>query len=101
MLDNILLWIQISSAIAVIILVVMQPAKGSDLGSLAGGTDSSSSRSYIDPLTKVTALLVVIFILSSFFITYFDNKNQTESIFKNDSTIKIESLNNSGETIND
>lgn len=101
MLDNILLWIQISSAIAVIVLVVMQPAKGSDLGSLAGGTDSSSSRSYIDPLTKATALLVVTFILSSFFITYFDNKNQTESIFKNDSTIKIESLNNSGETIND
>lgn len=80
MLSNIVVWIQIFSAILIVGLVVLQPSKGSDLGSMAGGTNSTSSKSYVDPLTKFTGIILLTFIISSFFVTYLDNEEQTTSI---------------------
>lgn len=80
MLSNIVIWIQILSAILIVGLVVLQPSKGSDLGSMAGGTNSTATKSYVDPLTKFTGFILLTFIISSFFVTYLDNEEQTTSI---------------------
>ena len=80
MLSNIVLWFQIISSFLIIILVVLQPSKGSDLGSMAGGSNSSSNKTYVEPITKFTGFLILGFLVTSFFVTYLDNKEQTSSL---------------------
>lgn len=93
MLSSIVFWIQIISAILIIGLVVLQPSKGSDLGSMAGGANASSNKAYVDPLTKATGVILLIFVFSSFFVTYLDNKDQTTSLMSSSTEIIEEKSN--------
>lgn len=82
MLENIFFWLQIIFAILIIIFVVMQPSKGSDLGSIAGGSSNNSNKAYIDPITKFTGFLLLGFLAFSFFVTYVDNDKKTSSVLQ-------------------
>lgn len=80
MLNNILDYIQIIVALIVIFLVVLQPSKGSDLGSMAGGSSSGGNKVYVDPMTKFTGFLILTLIFSSFFVTYIEKESRSSSV---------------------
>lgn len=70
--SEIVYWLQIVAAVIMIVFVVLQPSKGSDLGSMAGGSTSNGNKSFIDPLTKITGFLLACFMVFSFFVSYLD-----------------------------
>ena len=80
MFNNFLDYFQIIVAILVIFLVILQPSKGSDLGSMAGGNSSNGNKTYVDPLTKITGFLVLSLIFSSFFVNYIEKEARMSSV---------------------
>lgn len=77
MIENIIYWLQIIAAVLMVVFVVLQPSKGSDLGSMAGGSTSNGNKTFIDPLTKMTALLLAGFMSLSFLVSYLDVKEKS------------------------
>ena len=71
--ENLLIFFYIVISIALILLVLLQQGKGSDLGSAFGGGSSNAmfgSSGPSNPLTKVTAIVSAIFLILSLSITY-------------------------------
>jgi preprotein translocase subunit SecG len=72
-----------------ILLVLLQQGKGSDIGSAFGGGSSNAmfgSSGSSNPLTKVTALVSAIFLILSLSITYI-SRNSLEKGVDVDETI--------------
>tara|TARA_Y100000590_G_scaffold3811_3_gene5034 strand:- start:2477 stop:2782 length:306 start_codon:yes stop_codon:yes gene_type:complete len=68
-----LIFFYVLTAILLVILVLLQQGKGSDLGSAFGGGSSNTMfgpNSSLSPLAKITAVLSVIFLLLSFYLTF-------------------------------
>ena len=64
-----LIFLYILSAILLVILVLLQQGKGSDIGSAFGGGSGNTMfgpNSSLSPLAKVTAILSLIFLVLSF-----------------------------------
>ena len=71
--ENLLIFFYIVISISLILLVLLQQGKGSDIGSAFGGGSSNAmfgSSGSSNPLTKVTALVSAIFLILSLSITY-------------------------------
>ena len=71
--ENLLIFFYIVISIALILLVLLQQGKGSDIGSAFGGGSSNAmfgSSGPSNPLTKVTAIVSAIFLILSLSITY-------------------------------
>ncbi len=71
--ENLLIFFYIIISITLILLVLLQQGKGSDIGSAFGGGSSNAmfgSTGPSNPLTKVTAIVSAIFLMLSLFITY-------------------------------
>ena len=78
--ENLLIFFYIVISIALILLVLLQQGKGSDIGSAFGGGSSNAmfgSSSPSNPLTKVTAVVSAIFLILSLSITYI-SRNSAE-----------------------
>lgn len=78
--ENLLIFFYIVISIALILLVLLQQGKGSDIGSAFGGGSSNAmfgSSSPSNPLTKVTAIVSAIFLILSLSITYI-SRNSAE-----------------------
>ncbi len=69
--SEIFYWLQVVAAFLMIIFVVLQPSKGSDLGSIAGGGSSNGGKTHIDPATKFTGILLICFMAFSFLISWY------------------------------
>lgn len=72
-------------SILLIVVVLLQPGKSGDLGSVFGGGGGSSESVFgasgaVPFLSKVTRVLAVLFLLSSLTLGYFAAKNVTSSI---------------------
>ncbi len=73
-------------SILLIVVVLLQPGKGGDLGSVFGGGGGGSSESVFGAagavpfLSKVTRVLAVLFLLSSLTLGYFAAKNVSSSV---------------------
>lgn len=68
-----LIFFYVLTAVLLVILVLLQQGKGSDLGSAFGGGSSNTMfgpNSSLSPLAKITAVLSVIFLLLSFYLTF-------------------------------
>tara|TARA_Y100000590_G_scaffold259108_1_gene290790 strand:- start:360 stop:665 length:306 start_codon:yes stop_codon:yes gene_type:complete len=68
-----LIFLYILSAILLVILVLLQQGKGSDIGSAFGGGSGNTMfgpNSSLSPLAKVTAILSLIFLVLSFYLTF-------------------------------
>ena len=68
-----LIFLFILSAILLVILVLLQQGKGSDIGSAFGGGSGNTMfgpNSSLSPLAKVTAILSLIFLVLSFYLTF-------------------------------
>ena len=76
--ENLLIFFYILISISLILIILLQQGKGSDIGSAFGGGSSNTmfgSSSTSNPLTKVTAVLSAIFLILSLSITYLSRSN--------------------------
>lgn len=89
MLIEIFYWLQIISAFLILVLVVLQPSKGSDLGSMAGGSSSNGNKSFIDPLTKITGAILIAYLSFSFLVSW-SSVHLNESNESKETTITTE-----------
>ena len=81
--ENLLIFFYIAISIALILLVLLQQGKGSDIGSAFGGGSSNAmfgSSSPSNPLTKVTAIVSAIFLILSLSITYISRNSSGETL---------------------
>ena len=84
MLITILTIINVTLAIILVILVILQQGKGSDLGSAFGGGSSISIFGAVGPsnfLGKITSIIAAIFLISCLAQAYFLKQNNTQEIF--------------------
>ena len=81
--ENLLIFFYILISITLILLVLLQQGKGSDIGSAFGGGSSNAmfgSSGPSNPLTKVTAIVSAIFLILSLSITYLSRNSGEESV---------------------
>ena len=79
--ENLLIFFYIIVSISLILLVLLQQGKGSDIGSAFGGGSSNAmfgSSGPSNPLTKVTAIVSAIFLILSLSITYISRNSIDE-----------------------
>ena len=78
--ENLLIFFYILISISLILIILLQQGKGSDIGSAFGAGASNTmfgSSSNSNPLTKVTAILATIFLIMSLAITYISRSTQS------------------------
>ena len=92
MLANILLVVHLIVAVAIVILVLLQQGKGSEMGAAFGGGSSQSlfgARGSANFLSRTTSILVTVFFISSMTLAYFYTR-QSESTGVTSSSITDE-----------
>ena len=91
--ENLLIFFYIIISVVLILLILLQQGKGSDIGSAFGGGSSNTmfgSSSSSSPLTKITAVLAAIFLISSLSITYISRNSQEVTLNEDESVEVIE-----------
>ena len=71
--ENLLIFFYILISVSLILIILLQQGKGSDIGSAFGGGSSNAmfgSSTNSNPLTKATAVLAAVFLILSLSITY-------------------------------
>ena len=84
-----LIFFYILTALLLIAFVLLQQGKGSDIGSAFGGGTSNTMfgpNSSLSPLAKITAVLSLIFLILSFYLTFQARFVDQETIFKEEIT---------------
>ena len=87
--ENLLILFYILISISLILIILLQQGKGSDIGSAFGAGSSNTmfgSSSSSNPLTKLTAILAAIFLILSLSITYISRS----SIIQESQIIELE-----------
>jgi preprotein translocase subunit SecG len=77
---TLLIVLQVVSALAVILLVLLQQGKGADMGAAFGSGSSGSlfgASGSANFLSHTTAIFAAVFFLSTLGITWLGNKNET------------------------
>ena len=83
--ENLLIFFYILISISLVLIILLQQGKGSDIGSAFGAGSSNTmfgTSSSSNPLTKVTAVLAAVFLILSLSITYLSRSslNQESSV---------------------
>tara|TARA_B100001250_G_scaffold49553_1_gene38800 strand:- start:53 stop:358 length:306 start_codon:yes stop_codon:yes gene_type:complete len=89
--ENLLIFFYIVISISLILLVLLQQGKGSDIGSAFGGGSSNAmfgSSGPSNPLTKVTAIVSAIFLILSLSITYISRNSLEEGLEVDEAVIE-------------
>ena len=71
--ENLLIFFYILISVSLVLIILLQQGKGSDIGSAFGAGSSNTmfgTSSSSNPLTKVTAVLAAVFLILSLSITY-------------------------------
>ena len=79
--ENLLIFFYILVSISLVLIILLQQGKGSDIGSAFGAGSSNTmfgSSSSSNPLTKVTAIIAAIFLILSLSITYISRSSMIE-----------------------
>ena len=79
--ENLLIFFYILISISLILIILLQQGKGSDIGSAFGAGSSNTmfgSSTSSNPLTKVTAILAAIFLILSLSITYISRSSMIQ-----------------------
>ena len=82
---NLITIVTIILAITIVVLVLMQQGKGSDLGSAFGGGSSNSMFGVLGPsnfLGKLTFVLVAIWLALTLFLAYLYKTSNTDTTFE-------------------
>ena len=81
--ENLLIFFYILISVSLILIILLQQGKGSDIGSAFGACSSNTmfgSSSTSNPLTKVTAVLAAIFLILSLMITYISRSSLSQEL---------------------
>ena len=83
--ENLLIFFYILIYFSLVLIILLQQGKGSDIGSAFGAGSSNTmfgTSSSSNPLTKVTAVLAAVFLILSLSITYISRSslNQESSV---------------------
>ena len=83
--ENLLIFFYILISVSLVLIILLQQGKGSDIGSAFGAGSSNTmfgTSSSSNPLTKVTAVLAAVFLILSLSITYISRSslNQESSL---------------------
>tara|TARA_B100001057_G_C22848567_1_gene950026 strand:- start:55 stop:354 length:300 start_codon:yes stop_codon:yes gene_type:complete len=79
--ENLLIFFYILISISLVLIILLQQGKGSDIGSAFGAGSSNTmfgSSNTSNPLTKVTAFLAAVFLILSLSITYISRSELTQ-----------------------
>ena len=79
--ENLLIFFYILISISLILIILLQQGKGSDIGSAFGAGSSNTmfgTSSSSNPLSNVTAILAAIFLILSLSITYISRSSMIE-----------------------
>ena len=79
--ENLLIFFYILISVSLVLIILLQQGKGSDIGSAFGAGSSNTmfgTSSSSNPLTKVTAVLAAIFLILSLSITYLSRSSLSE-----------------------
>ena len=87
--ENILLVINIILAILLVIIVLLQKSEGGALG-IGGGSDGMSPRGSADLLTRSTALIASLFIITSIALTIVSIRSSDNISIMDDEDLSIE-----------
>ncbi len=91
--ENIILAINVISAILLVVVILLQKSEGGALGIGVGQDSFISSRSAGNFLSKATGIIATIFIITSISITVLSQKQiSTKSVLE-----EVEEMNNSSE----
>ena len=85
--ENIVLLIHIILAIVLIIVILIQRAEGGALG-IGGGSDGMTPRGTGDALTRITAIIATLFIITSITLAIISMRSSDKSIKFNDLDIQ-------------
>ena len=86
--DTILLVIHALLALLLIIIVLIQRAEGGALG-IGGGADGMTPRGAADALTRTTAIIATLFIITSISLTILSLKSNDRSLSFDDEIIEL------------
>ena len=82
-------------SIALILIILLQTGKGSDIGAVFGGGSSQTLFGSTGPtsfLSKLTAGAAVIFMLTSLFLAYFSGSGASRSIMKSGAGAPVQTM---------
>lgn len=82
-------------SVALILVILLQTGKGSDIGAVFGGGSSQTLFGSTGPtsfLSKLTAGAAVVFMLTSLFLAYFSGTGGTRSIMKSSGAPPVQSM---------
>ena len=80
--ETLLLFLYIIISVSLVGLILLQQSKGSDIGSAFGGGSSNTMfgpNSSLSPSAKIAAILAVIFLVLSFYLTL-QSRNQNNEV---------------------
>jgi len=80
--------LHVAVSVALILVILLQTGKGSDIGAVFGGGSSQTLFGSTGPtsfLSKLTAGAAIIFMLTSLFLAYFSGRGPSGSIMKSGS----------------
>ncbi len=89
--ENLLIFFYILISVSLVLIILLQQGKGSDIGSAFGAGSSNTmfgTSSSSNPLTKVTAVLAAVFLILSLSITYISRSSLNQE--SSDDQIEIE-----------
>ena len=92
--ENLLIFFYILISVSLVLIILLQQGKGSDIGSAFGAGSSNTmfgTSSSSNPLTKVTAVLAAVFLILSLSITYISRSslNQESSVDQIEIILKV------------
>ena len=79
--ENLLIFFYILISVSLVLIILLQQGKGSDIGSAFGAGSSNTmfgTSSSSNPLTKVTAVLAAVFLILSLSITYISRSSLSQ-----------------------
>ena len=82
-------------SVALILVILLQTGKGSDIGAVFGGGSSQTLFGSTGPtsfLSKLTAGAAIIFMLTSLFLAYFSGTGGTRSIMKGGAGAPVQTM---------
>jgi preprotein translocase subunit SecG len=82
-------------SVALILVILLQTGKGSDIGAVFGGGSSQTLFGSTGPtsfLSKLTAGAAIIFMLTSLFLAYFSGSGGSRSIMKSGGATPVQTM---------
>jgi preprotein translocase subunit SecG len=82
-------------SVALILVILLQTGKGSDIGAVFGGGSSQTLFGSTGPtsfLSKLTAGAAIVFMLTSLFLAYFSGRGPSNSIMKSGAGAPIQAM---------